>query len=250
MKLVAYLRVSTAKQLDGFGLDVQRKAIQEWCAANGHKVVAWCEDPAVSGAKDAVDRPGLTEALQKLRHPGLSGARRAPEAEGLVVARLDRLARALTVQEAILGLAWQHGAHVFTADTGEVLRDDPDDPMRTAMRQMAGVFAELDRRTTVKRLRDGIKAKAASGRKATGSYAYGYRGEGTGKNRDAVRVPQEQRVIRRMVEMRQARMSYPEIAARLQEEGFRPRKAAQWSAMTVRNILVREMGPEAAALSA
>jgi DNA invertase Pin-like site-specific DNA recombinase len=59
-------------------------------------------------------------------------------AEGLIVARLDRLARSLTVQEATLGLLWRRGATVFSADNGEVHADDPDDPMRTAIRQVMG----------------------------------------------------------------------------------------------------------------
>lgn len=61
------------------------------------------------------------------------------------------------MQETILALAWRDGGHVFALDQGgEVLRDDP---VRTAMREMAGVFAGLDRRMIVKRLRDGRKAK-------------------------------------------------------------------------------------------
>ena len=55
-------------------------------------------------------------------------------------------------------------------NTGEVHRDDPDDPMRTAIRQVMGVFAELDRKLVAKRLRDGRLAKAAAGRKAVGDY--------------------------------------------------------------------------------
>ncbi|MCA1702756.1 MAG: recombinase family protein, partial [Actinobacteria bacterium] len=57
--------------------------------------------------------------------------------------------------------------------------------MRTALRQMVGVFAELDRRMVVKRLRDGRAAKAGTGRKVTGSYPYGYAGAGQGRDRDA-----------------------------------------------------------------
>ncbi|HEV2928352.1 MAG TPA: hypothetical protein VGW74_06645 [Propionibacteriaceae bacterium] len=49
---------------------------------------------------------------------------------------------------------------MFTTDQGEVLRDDPDDPMRTAMRKMAGVMYELDRRLVVPRLRRGRRLKA------------------------------------------------------------------------------------------
>jgi DNA invertase Pin-like site-specific DNA recombinase len=177
MRLVAYLRISTTTQLEGFGLDVQRKAVRQWGKAHGHRIIAECVDAGVSGATDAVDRPGLSDALEQIGRPA--------RADGIIAARLDRLARALTVQEAILALCWREGARVFTADTGEVLRDDPDDPMRVAMRQMAGVFAELDRRTTIKRMRDGIRTKAETGRKATGSYPFGYTATGRGRERDA-----------------------------------------------------------------
>jgi DNA invertase Pin-like site-specific DNA recombinase len=129
---------------------------------------------------------------------------------------------------------------VFSVDGGEVHEDDPDDPMRTAMRQMRGVFAQLDRGQVVKRLRDGRKAKAASGRKAVGAYAYGTRGHGTGRERDAVADPVEAVAVRRIVELRQAGESYRTIAAALDAEGHRPRRAEQWSPMAVRNVALRE----------
>ncbi|HEY8588523.1 MAG TPA: recombinase family protein [Naasia sp.] len=233
MRLVAYLRVSSTTQLDGFGLDLQRRAVRRWARDHGHRIVAEHVDAGVPGSTDAVDRPGLSEALQLLRRP--------PTVDGLVVARLDRLARALTVQEACLALAWREGGRVFTADAGEVQRDDPDDPMRTAMQQMVGVFAELDRRTTVKRLRDGIRAKAATGRHATGSYPYGYEGAGRGRERDAGPRGDEQRAVARILALREDGGSYREIAAQLDEEGLRPRRADRWSAMSVRNVAVREL---------
>jgi DNA invertase Pin-like site-specific DNA recombinase len=114
------------------------------------------------------------------------------------VARLDRLARSLAVQEAALAAAWRLGATVYTVDGGQVHEDDPDDPMRTAMRQMRGVFAQLDRGQVVKRLQDGRQAKAATGRKSVGAYAYGYRGEGNGRDRDAAPDPVEQAAVQRI----------------------------------------------------
>jgi len=130
---------------------------------------------------------------------------------------------------------------VFAADQGEIMADDVDDPMRTAMREMAGVFAGLDRRMVVKRLRDGRIAKQDAGRKATGSYAYGYEGAGKGRDRDAAPRDGEQKAVRRIVELRQAGQSYRQIVAALEGEGFRPRKAARWSPMTVRGIWLREL---------
>lgn len=231
MHLVAYLRVSSNGQLDGYGFDVQRAHIRSWAKANGHKIVAEYTD-AVTGKADVADRPGLLEALQLIRRP--------PDAEGIVVGKLDRLARQLTTQEAILALVWREGGRVFTAEDGEVLRDDPDDPMRTAIRQVQGVFAELDRKTVVKRLRDGRRAKAEAGRHAVGQYAYGYRGAGKGRERDAAPNDDEQSAVRRIVELRGAGTPYRAIADQLDREGLRPRRAASWSAMAVRNIAVRE----------
>jgi hypothetical protein len=46
------------------------------------------------------------------------------------------------------------------ADQGEILTDDPGDPMGTAMRQMMGVFAQLDRGMTVVKLRRGRRGSA------------------------------------------------------------------------------------------
>ena len=65
----------------------------------------------------------------------------------MVVRDLDRLARAVGVQEAVLAEVWGKNGVVYTSTPpAEVPRDDPDDPMRTAMRQMRGMFHELDRR--------------------------------------------------------------------------------------------------------
>jgi DNA invertase Pin-like site-specific DNA recombinase len=233
MRLVAYLRVSSNCQLDGYGFDVQREQIKKWAKRHGHKIVAECSD-AVTGKSDAADRPGLLEALQMIRRP--------PEAEGMVVGKLDRLARQLTTQEAILSLVWREGGKVFTAEDGEVLQDDPDDPMRTAIRQVQGVFAELDRKTVVKRLRDGRRAKAESGRHAVGQYRYGFHGDGKGRERDAAPLAEERAVLARIVELRTAGESYRAIAATLDAEGLKPRRAEHWSAMTVRNIATRELG--------
>ena len=230
MELVGYLRVSSDGQLDGYGLATQERAVKAWAKANGHRLVRLCRDEGVPGTVDAVDRPGLKCALDAIT----TGA-----ANALVVARLDRLARALTVQEAALAVFWKLGARVFTADAGEVARDDPDDPMRTAIRQVFGVFAQLDRAMVTKRLRDGRAAKAATGRKAVGAYAYGYRPSGKGAERDAASDEAEQVAVRRIGELRREGRSYRDIAKVLDAEELRPRRASSWSAMAVRNVAIR-----------
>jgi DNA invertase Pin-like site-specific DNA recombinase len=227
VKLVGYLRVSTNGQVkDGYGLPVQRREIQEWAKRSGHKVDAWYSDEGVSGAKDASEREGLAAALQDVCNG---------HAEGLVTAKLDRFARSLTVQEAALAHVWRCGGQVFTADQGEILRDDPDDPMRSAMRQMSGVFAQLERAMIVKRLRNGRRYKAGRGGYAHGAPRYGYRAEEGALVSDL----EEQRSLERMVELRAEGRSLRDIATMLTDEGHKPRRSERWHANSIRQILQR-----------
>lgn len=78
-------------------------------------------------------------------------------------------------------MIWRNGGRVFTATSGEVHADDPS---RTLIRQVMGAVIEYEKRQAVARMRGGMLAKAA-----TGQYAFGYRGEGKGRNRDAAPDP-------------------------------------------------------------
>ena len=235
MKIVGVARVSTDRQAErGFGLDVQERAIHAWARANGHRVAAIHRDEGVSGTADSADRPGLLAALNDLRDG---------RARGLVVARLDRLARALTVQEAVLGEVWRHGGVVFSADTGEVRRDDPDDPMLTFVRQVTGAAAQLERSLIVSRMRAGRRVKAERGEYAYGAPPFGYRAEG----RKLVRDDAEQAAIRRAVELRTGGASLRLIAEALTAEGHLPRRGDAWHSATVGRVLARTEARKAVA---
>lgn len=222
VRAVVYLRVSTETQLDGYGLDIQEKACRAYAEALGWEIVGVYEDGAVSGTLPAHERPGLADALELLADDG---------ADVALAARLDRLARELVVQEAILAQVWAMDRHVHTTDMGEIKRDDPDDPMRTAMRQMAGVFAQLERAMIAKRLRDGRRIKAANGGKGSGSYPYGWSRDGE--------VPAEQRVLVRMLDRSQRGWTLAQVADDLNGAGLRTRHDRPWTVGTVGNVLRR-----------
>jgi len=220
MRTVIYTRVSTASQTEGFGLDVQEQQCRSYADAHGLDVVGVAEEAGVSGIKEAHDRPALTDALLMLKE----GA-----ADVLLVARLDRLARQLTVQEAVLAEAWRYGAMVHAADYGEVLQDDPDDPMRTFVRQVMGSVAQLDRALLTKRMRDGRKAKKAQGGKAEGRYPFGWSKDGA--------VPAEQALVARVRELRTADMTWQEIAGALNGNGVSPRVAEAWTPRNLAKVM-------------
>jgi DNA invertase Pin-like site-specific DNA recombinase len=241
LKAVAYVRVSTDRQSEeGFGLIIQRETVRRRAHLAGHRLVAVHADEGVSGTRPVAARPGLTAALDMIR----SG-----EADALLLPKLDRLARTLSVQEAALASVWAQGGRVFLPE-GEVLRDDPDDPMRTAMRQMMGVFSQLERGMITARLRAGRAAKAAAGGYAYGSPPFGWRADKTSPTGLAP-VAVEQRGIERMVAWRADGVPMREMARRLNGEGIPPKRrtadrhsprgnqAPIWSVSSIRRVLAR-----------
>ena len=230
MRVAAYLRVSTDRQAEeGLGLEVQEQAIRSWAKERGHRVVAWCRDEGVSGGNGLEGRVGLLDVFDAVK------ARRV---SGLVVYRLDRLARDLMVQEALLADLWRLGVEVFSTSVGEasnLQRDDPDDPSRKFIRRVLGALSEYEREMIVARLRAGRRRKAERGGYAYGSPRYGERAE----NKDRVIDADEARMVEQVRTWRGEGHSYREICALLHADGFRPRRAASWQPAVVRKIALR-----------
>ena len=222
-KAVAYVRVSSQSQLDGYGLATQERDVKRCAKAHDLRLLGVLRDEGVSGSLEAVDRPGLADALALVE---------SREAEVLLIPRLDRLARKLTIQEAALAQVWKHGGRVIACDQGEVSRDDPEDPMRTAMRQMVGVFGQLERGMIVARLRRGRLAKRDSDGYAHGRPPYGYQAS----QGALVKVPEEQAIIEKVRALRKKGLSLREIGKRLEADGYAPR-TGKWHPTTVARVV-------------
>jgi DNA invertase Pin-like site-specific DNA recombinase len=217
LRLVAYLRVSTDAQTEGLGLDVQKAAITEWADANNHEIAVEFTDAGVSGSNGLDTRTGLADAFNILRNG---------DASGIVVYRLDRLARDLIIQEQLLAEARQHGWAVFSTSAGEAayLEDDPGDPSRKMIRQVLGAVAEYERSMIVLRLRSGRARKAQAGGFAYGAPPYGYQAvEG-----ELVEAAEEQATLSRIRQLHSDGKSYRAIAETLSAQGLRPRRGRAW----------------------
>lgn len=223
MKVVGYIRVSTVGQVeDGAGLEIQEGLVREWAKKHGHELVALHRDEGVSGSRD--DRVGLEEALASIKYNG---------ADGLVVSSLDRLARSLTVQEAALLQVWTSGGRVFAVETGEVLADDPDDPVRTFVRQVLGAVSQLEAGMIARRLRRGRDHKRAEGGYAAGAPPYGWRAE----KGSLVPDPSEQAVLARIRGLRGDGMSLRGIASTLNSKGVPTKRGGRWHPYGVSRVL-------------
>ena len=228
MRLTGYIRVSTTEQVNsGHGLDIQAETIRKWAKANGHKLTGIHRDEGISGKAELDDRAGLSDALGAIRYNG---------AEGLVVTSLDRLARSLTVQEAVLVQCWSAGGKVYATDTGEVLQDDPDDPVRTFVRQIMGAVSQLEAGIVARRLKRGRDYKAAQGGYIGHQPPYGQRVEEGQLVEDAA----EMKALRQMRKMRADGDSLRTIIRYLEAEGIPAKRGGDaWHPSTVNDILNR-----------
>lgn len=248
LRLVLVRRVSTAGQaVDGYGLDAQEKDCRKWAKASTAaglpvRIVHMVTDGDSKGGKSGTslldERQGLMEAVQWIAED---------RADGILAPNLDRLARELTVQEAVLSYVWALGARAFTADHGEHLEDDASDPMRTAMRQMRGVFHQLDRGLIIKRLTEGRAAKGDKGGYAYGAPRFGQRTEDGELTADE----RENAIAEQMEKWRdEEQLSIRAICARANAEGLLSKRGGKWHPTTVARLLSPEAREKARQQSA
>jgi DNA invertase Pin-like site-specific DNA recombinase len=215
------VRVSTVEQVGGFGLDVQEKAIRDYARAHGIRLIDIARDEGISGAKSEEARPGLALALIRLE---------AGEADLLLVARADRLARDLILQETVIRDLKRWGRDILSvAEPGLVAEDG----QRTLIRQILGAISQYEGWLIAARLRAGREMKRARGGYAAGRPPYGYRA-----TRGALEpVPDEQAAIGEAIELRSQGMSLRQIARQLTEHGHRPKGSGVWHPPQVARLL-------------
>jgi site-specific DNA recombinase len=162
-RAAVYLRVSTEEQaLEGYGLNVQKTACEDYARAFGMIVVATFRDPGVSGIKDIDMRPGLWRALH---------AAHESQFDVLIVASIDRLARS-----GALGLKLYddfEAAGVGIACVRERL--DTSSPTGRLIRTFFLALAEFERDLIIERTQAGRAIRAALDGDKGGRLPYGYR---------------------------------------------------------------------------
>ena len=210
-----YLRVSSDGQIDGDGFPRQRAAITKWAAANGYRVSRWFQEEGVSGTTDSVERPAFQEMLVAL----LSNGTRT-----VLIERMDRIARDIVVQESILKELNRKGFELVSVSEPDLCSADP---YRSAMRQMLGVFAELDRKTIVIKLRAARQRKKQQTGRCEGRKPFGFR-DG------------EQQIVARMKSLKAEGRNWEAISNTLNAEGFRTRSQGNWFPATVRRIVLAQ----------
>lgn len=219
-----YSRVSSQGQVgeDKDGLIRQESTCRQWAKVNGYEIAGvYCEE-GVSGTLE--DRPALARLMVDLELNGHG-------VKTVLIEKLDRLARDLMVQEAIVRDFQRQGFEIISALEGPDLCSN--DPSRKLVRQVFGAIAEYDKAMLVLKLRAARERMKAKTGRCEGRKPYG-------------ETPEEQQVIRRIRAMRRTRkggakgMTLQGICDKLNGEGLSPKDGGQWQPAQVHTLLNRK----------
>lgn len=213
-RVFAYLRVSTAQQLEGGGHERQLETIKKFCESKGWPIIRTVPDQQ-SGAAPVGDRVKLMDMVETA--PIYSAV--------IVVERIDRVARELMHQEIFLAKCKSLGVLVYAADSGEELVMAEADPTRVLIRQLLGALSQWEKSMLAKKLLAGRKRKARE----------------TGKPCGGPPAFDDQAVIGDVLRLRAEGKTYRQIATILTDGGVRPPQLGRsWSASTIYKIAERE----------
>jgi DNA invertase Pin-like site-specific DNA recombinase len=206
MKVVGYVRVSTAEQADsGAGLETQRAAISAEAVRRHWQLVSVYEDAGASG-KSMSGRQGLQRALEAVERG---------EAGALVVAKLDRLSRSLVDFAGLMDRARRKGWSLVALD----LDVDTSTPAGEMMASVLATFAQFERRLIGQRTKDALAVKRSQGVRL-------------GRPREITPA-----VIARIRELDRSGYRVSEIARILNQEGIPTPRNGRWHPPGVSRVL-------------
>ncbi|MGW0042264.1 recombinase family protein [Rhodococcus sp. NPDC003348] len=208
MRVIGYVRVSTKEQGDdGYGLAVQREALEHWCSAKGHDLLTVTTD-VVSGAKADLMH-GRAVAIAAIE----TGV-----ADALLVRALDRASRDQEDSAKLFKRAERYGWRLMDCDGA-----DSGEPSQRLVADVRLAVAAEERRKISERTREGL-ARA--------------RREGKRLGRPRRITPQ----VERRIQVLHAEGFGPKaIAAQLTDEGVpTPSGGDTWHYSTVRDVLARQ----------
>ena len=164
MECVAYMRVSTEKQAEeGNGLESQKRDIENYCKKNEYIITDYYIDDGYTGAN--MDRPELQRLISDCV---------AKRIKCVVAFKLDRLSRSMVDGIYMIERVFQPNNILFKCVHDSISYDSP---MEQAYTQMMAAFAQLDKNTTLLRMRGGMLERVKQGYWMGGGntpYCYSY----------------------------------------------------------------------------
>ena len=235
MRAVGYIRVSSEEQAaGGISLDAQRAKLGMYAELHDLDLVALEADAGVSAK--TLERPALARALAMIDRG---------EADGLLIAKLDRLSRSVSDWDRLI-------AGYFGEKAGKKLWSVADsiDTTTAAGRLVLNVLmsvAQWEREAIAERTRDALQHKIRTGSRC-GKVRFGHaidpddprRSRKKGLPVGLVDLPGEADAVGLMKELKAGGMSLRGIAEELTSRGIPTKEGRpRWDHSTVKRILSR-----------
>lgn len=224
-RYIAYCRTSTENQKEEKTIELQEKDITKFANRTGIEIIAWYKDEGVSGGLE--NRPALVGMMDSLES--------SADIDGVVIYKLDRLARDLYIQEGLIKELSKMGKELVSTlepDLGS------DDPFRKAFRQMLGVFAEFEKAMITLRMKTGRNNAVAKGF-WHGGQVFGY----DALNGTLVVNTEEAETVRRIFSLwRYKKLNCSQIARLLNSEGVPTKRVGSlWRPLTIKKIITNPL---------
>jgi site-specific DNA recombinase len=223
MNVIGYVRVSTEEQSkEGVSVDSQIAKIKAYCLLYDLTLVDVVVDAGVSAK--TLKRPGLTEALAALK---------SKKADGMVIAKLDRLSRSVKDWNHLIDLYFGEKAGKQLCSVGDQI-----DTRTAAGRLVLNVLmsvAQWEREVIAERTTDAMQYKKSKGQRV-GAIPFGWDLAADGIN--LIPNEQEQQVVAELTRLRADGYSLREIAEELTRQGIATKEGnSTWGHQAVAKIL-------------
>ena len=221
-KAIGYVRVSTEEQAtDGVSLAAQEAKIKAYADLYDLDLVEIIVDAGQSAK--TLDRPGITRALAMLT---------ARQADGIIVAKLDRLTRSVADLNRLI-------ERLFSEKSGRLLWSVADaiDTRTAAGRLVLNILASVsqwEREAIAERTRDALRHKKALGQRV-GAVPFGSRLAADGITLEP--EPAEREVMDLVAELRRTGLSIRGIVSEMNNRGVLTKAGGKWHIATVQRVL-------------
>ena len=211
---------------EGISLAAQRAKVEAYAALYDLDLVEIVEE--VRSAKN-LDRPVLQDALRSLARG---------EADGLLVARLDRLTRSVRDLGDLIETYFSRSPGPALLSVGDQI-DTRSAAGRLVLHILAHV-SQWERETIGERTSAAIRHMRSEGLYTGGEAPYGYQiaEAGADDRSHLAEVPEEQEVISTARALRAAGLSLRKIAREIDRRGFVARNGHRFGAEQVRRMVV------------
>ena len=216
---VAYFRTSSSANVGDEKDSLKRQQATVTAFANRHQfqLVDEFYDPAISGADAIEDRPGFAALLDRIENNGV---------RSVLVEDVSRFAREMKAHVLGIALLRERGVKLLSATDGQNLTEDTDE-MTEGMVTIMAVFAQIEKKRLVKKLRSARDRE---------SLKQGKRIEGRKGYKDV--NPEVVIAAKRLRHgNRKQYLSLRGISAKLQEQGYVTKSGKRFSAAQVKRFL-------------